>query len=277
MNDTPHTPSPLNHADERARLRAVTDRELVLALRRDEPLAWSEFADRASRILAATASRLRFSDDERSACGDELLARLAERLGDPSTAVPDHLPGYIASAAIHCRRETVRNLSRAASIRHRAALADTQLDLPEAGQVVASVLSDHTRHVARGAADDTPSARTTISDIVARQLLNELREIDVQLLTWHAASVPHRTIGEWLGLSAATVAKRVQRIQRRARARVLQLVALLPAREQDEWRRQWRSEPRCGAAGTSGISQTTDAQESRKLTTDSRNDATPSE
>ncbi len=251
VNDPLSSKASREHAKERARFHTVTDRELVLALRRDEPLAWGEFATRASHILAATATRLRFSDEERAACGEELLARLAAHLGDPTSAMPEHLPGYIAQAAVRCRRETIRNRARSASLRYRAALADGTIDLPEAGHVIASLLSEHTRRVSRGEPDVSPPDGPTLATIIAGQLLHEMREVDVQLIAWHAASVPHRSIGEWLGLSAAAVAKRVQRVQRRARSRVRQLVALLPPREQDAWRRQWRPERRAASPDAS--------------------------
>ncbi len=251
MNDPLPSKASRNHAEERARYRTVTDRELVVALRRDDPFAWSEFATRASLILAATANRLRFNDDERAACGEELLARLAAHLGDPATAVPEHLSAYIAQAAVRCRRETVRNSARSASLRYRAARADGTIDLSEAGHVIASLLSEHTRRASRGEAEVSPPDGATLATIIAGQLLHEMREVDVQLISWHEASVPHRTIGEWLGLSAAAVAKRVQRIQRRARSRVQQLVALLPPREQDAWHRQWRPERRSASPGAS--------------------------
>jgi DNA-directed RNA polymerase specialized sigma24 family protein len=191
------------HAAARERARALSDAELVMAMRRDDAPAFVEFIERFRHVAWNHASALGVDAAERKGWVEELLHDCALALARQATAVPARLAGYVVVAL---RRKFFLDLRRASGDAQLAAsYAD---DVPrEAGE--------------RSGAIDPALAR------LVSALTKGLSPDDLLLLTWKSEMVGYTQIAAWLGVKRDTVAHRAARLATKLRQAAATLVEAL--------------------------------------------------
>lgn len=198
-----------SYVEHRRHVQRLDDHALVLAMRADDEVAWHEFVARARAVLTAVMLNDSLGDDT---VGD-LVTQVGLHLARPDAPIPTRLAAYLVRAAVRARRQRARNASRRHAWHVRAVREDVSLALPDGYDVAGSLFSEYARRAA-GVRDERPASDPVVRALVAR-LVADVTPVDVQILTWNAEGVPHRQIAEWVGLSYAAVAKRVQRLLHR--------------------------------------------------------------
>ena len=204
---------------------AMTDRELVDAMRRDDRHAFAEFQLRFMPLLLAEARRARIASDVQAEIVTELLDDVILRLLTPGARVPQAMAAYLATTF----RRRVINAARGAARRARV-VRESSSDGADDGAVelgnVAALSSEGTRRASAGPigeAAPTSPAVIHFADALGRDLSEEER----RLLEWAASHVPQREIAAWLGIGYEAAGKRVRRLRARliaeARARIAEL------------------------------------------------------
>jgi RNA polymerase sigma-70 factor (ECF subfamily) len=205
-----------------ARMRALDDRALVLALRAGDKRAIDELVERHRPWLLRQARRAGLAPDDADDVVIELLAHAAARLGDWRVRIPDSLAAWLAAAL----RNRIINARRGRGRLERA-LRDAA-DPDEA--VVAGACSEATLRASRGPAWDPPAPPPELERL-ARALLDGLGEEERLLVLWDHHRIPRRTIAAWLGIGHEAAKQRIRRLRLRLRALARRHAATLPEQE----------------------------------------------
>lgn len=190
--------------------RAWTDRELILRLRRDDPLALSEFYRRFTPELWKKAKLLGVQPALREEVVFETLGDAALHLMRDTVVVPTKLTGYLVNAL----RNHVRNARRAAKRRADAGAAAVSLDGSSHEAVVREVSSEAYVRASLGPAWESPRLPGAL-DRLARMLDAKLTADERRMLGWMQASVPYRLVGEWIGTTTNAARLRAFRLRDR--------------------------------------------------------------
>jgi DNA-directed RNA polymerase specialized sigma24 family protein len=231
-------------------MRALSDSALIDAMREGLGPAWFEFDARFRPLLERYAARIGVPRWEWSACITDVLDDEALSLVERVHGVPQHLSAYLVRAV----RNRHLQLVRAATRRGRT-YASAATDDPKAEGALFTLVSEHSRRACdppRVSEEQaaSPSAMTQLAELLAARLTGPER----QMLAWVAEGVPHRVIGEWLGVSRDAAKKRVTRLCRRLRATAMELSEQLPPERRQELGRLMRSEPAAASTSHSGES-----------------------
>jgi hypothetical protein len=221
---------------EGRRVRALSDEQLVQAMRDGDELAWGEFDDRFRPLLEDFARRTGIPQWDWSSCVTEVLDDEALKFASRRTPLPTSLGAYLVRA-VHNRR---LKLKRAASRRDQyyAAAADHAAGVAE--RVVVALCSESAIRASAGPELAAPPRLSSGLARLARVLQAELSEEELLLLTWRSAGVPLRQISAWLGVSYDAAAKRTMRLCRRLRAVARVRVDSFPPEERREIDRFFR-------------------------------------
>jgi len=208
-------------------MRALSDAAVIAAMRDGAGEAWLEFDARFRPLLERYAVRVGIPRWEWNACITDVLDDEALRLVERSRELPQHLSAYLVRA-VRNRHLTIK---RAESRRDHRYASAASADVTAEGAVL-SLMSQHSRqacHPARVAEEHSPAGTSfsRLAELLAAHVSAEER----QLLAWVAEGVPHRMIGEWLGISRDAAKKRIARLCRKLRQMAMVLSESLPAED----------------------------------------------
>lgn len=192
--------------------RAWSDRELVLAMRRDEPRAFTEFVARFRPLLLHRAALLRVWPGEREELVVDVLDDAATRLADPAHRPPRYLAAYLVRALHH----RVLNRRRAGARRRVVAERAAREMETHAERAVLTVCSESALRASHGPDWAAPPINPALARLAAA-LERRLTEDERRLIGWLGAHVPQRHIAAWLGISYGAVSKRIARLRARMR------------------------------------------------------------
>jgi DNA-directed RNA polymerase specialized sigma24 family protein len=231
-------------------MRTLSDSAVVDAMREGAGAAWLEFDARFRPLLERYAARIGIPRWEWSPCITDVLDDEALRLVERAHEMPQHLSAYLVRAVRNRHLQLVRAAARRGS-RYASAVSDD----PNMDGALLMLVSEHSRRACdppRVAEEQAPppSAMTQLAHLLAAQLTVPER----QMLAWVAEGVPHRVIGEWLGVSRDAAKKRVTRLCRRLRAAAMELSEQLPAEKRRELERLMRREPPATSTSHTGES-----------------------
>jgi RNA polymerase sigma factor (sigma-70 family) len=211
------------------------ERELVLAMRRDEPEAFTEFVARYHALLIRHARAARVGAAEQDAVVLEVLGDVAERLTSPGARIPRSLAAYLVASLKHRLLNSQRDAARHDRLREQAlAELDTHHE-----RAILSTCSEASLRASRGAAWEAPVVRPAMARLAAA-LDRVLTDDERRLVAWVGQHVPQHRIAEWLGVSQAAVAKRIARLRARLRRVAFAYVATQEPAEQRELQRFFR-------------------------------------
>ena len=221
---------------------ALTDYEVVVAMRRGEAAAFEQYVGRFHRILLDYARRAGVSPAERDELVSELLDDVAIQLMTRSAPLPQNPRMYLLSGLRHKllnRKRGSERRRRVVSEAARAAYADRD---PAAGETAAGC-SEEMLRTSRGPEwEDAPLPR--VLERLAGRLSEALRDDERMLLVAVAENIPQREIAEWLGVSYAVARKRLERLRARLTEVAMQYANTL---EPDDARELQRFFHRCRA------------------------------
>jgi DNA-directed RNA polymerase specialized sigma24 family protein len=206
------------------------DRDLVAALRAEEPDAPRAFESRYRLDLSRFARRVGIPRWEIGAYVSDVLADAMMRFADASREAPANMGAYLRRAL----RNRYLNALRDAGARHRqyaAAARDC-----DGERVVTSLCSEEA--LRDRSVDEAGSVRTrSVLERLAVELSKGLTEQEYDLLMWISHNVPRTDIAEWLGLKKEALNKRIWRLCLRLRAEAASRAATYSPREQSEFER----------------------------------------
>ena len=235
--------------DERRRVRALADADLLAAMRDGDSWAWGEFGTRFEPVLLMYARRLGVPSEVRRERVLDLLADEGMRLAAGRGAVPAQLVAYLARALRHRYLNEKRSAARRAAAYAAAMTAsgsagsrDAHVPEPPPGQSVAGrdmvsegvveyACSEATLRDARGPLGNAPRGSSTVDALVA-YIRSHLSDDDQRILGWEERQMPHRQIADWLGLSYEAATKRIWRLKRRLQALTLEYYARVSTPEE---------------------------------------------
>ena len=217
----PDSPFPIPGS---GRARLLPDRELVRAMRDEDPWAWAEFRARFLPGLEEYARLTRIPREAWDDCVSGLLDAEAMRLARADAKVPDDMRAYLVCAVRNAYRRHARR-ARTVCDRQRVAAERWGGD-----DVVTSVLSAHTLRERmppwdRDGQGDAPrddgdgAARDPLARIIA-QVNTLLTPAEAELLQWMGTECTHRELAAHLGIGMHAAAKRMQRLAKRLRVLV---------------------------------------------------------
>jgi DNA-directed RNA polymerase specialized sigma24 family protein len=189
--------------------RAWTDRELVLRMRRDDPVALDEFYRRFTPELWKKARLLGVQPALRDEVVFDTLGDAALHLMRDTVIVPAKLTGYLVNAL----RNHIRNARRAAKRRAHAGAVAVSLDGSREA-VVREASSEAYIRASLGPAWEPPALPQAL-DRLARLLDEEMTADERRLVGWMQASVPYRLVGQWIGTTANAARLRAFRLRDR--------------------------------------------------------------
>lgn len=211
------------------RYAGLGERELVMAMRRDEEGAFVEFVARFHPLLLRQVQLARVASEDRDALVVEVLGDMAERLTYPGARVPRSIAAYLVTCVRH------RAMNRHRDVARRQRLGDaalTELDTHHE-RTVLDLCSEASLRASRGASWEPPTVRPALTRLAAA-LDASLNEEERRIIAWLGQHVTHRQMAEWLGIGVAAMAKRVARLRRRLRAAAVAYVAACEGAERGE-------------------------------------------
>ena len=189
---------------------ALSDRELIDAMRTRDTAAIVEFMRRFQRLAIVHAERLGVRSEDRRSWASEALYEIALVLCRRDTPVPRAPTAYLATA--FRRREMAAYRQR--MVREgleRGAAAET------AGVDERALLGTCSQASIR--ATYGPAWEPAVLPPVLERLVSTLDEgvsaEERELLSWVGRRVPYSTIAEWLGINRSAAVKRVTRLRAR--------------------------------------------------------------
>jgi RNA polymerase sigma factor (sigma-70 family) len=189
---------------------ALTDEQLVAALRRGDTQVLTEFVHRFQRIVLGQARRYGIPISERRAWVLELLHDVAMGLMRPGTPMPRSVRAYLVRASHHRWVDGCRTLARRRLPAEPESSAERTLD--EA--VVLESHSEYSYRSSRGP-DWEAVALSPVLERLASTLEEGLTLEERRLLSWVSQDVPHHEIARVIGISRSGVAQRVRRLRAR--------------------------------------------------------------
>jgi DNA-directed RNA polymerase specialized sigma24 family protein len=202
----------------------LSDAALVTSMREGVGAAWLEFDARFRPLLERYAARVGIPRWEWNACITDVLDDEALRLVERSRELPQHLSAYLVRA-VRNRHLTIKRAATRRDQRYASAVSD---DVTAEGAVL-TLMSQHSRQAcnpSRVSEDRLPAGESfaRLGQLLATHVSTEER----QLLAWVAEGVPHRIVGEWLGISRDAAKKRIARLCQKLRRTAMQLSESLP-------------------------------------------------
>lgn len=195
------------------RYREMAERELLLAMRRDDERAYAEFVARFHPVLLRAARAAGVDVWERDALATDVLCDVAARLVAPEAKAPRSLEGYLVTSLRHRAANARRDAARRRRWSERALVEmDTHHE-----RAVLPLCSAGTVRASRGAAWEPPSLSPALARLAAA-LDAELEEDERRVVGWLAHGITHREIAGWLGIAQAAASKRISRLRARLRA-----------------------------------------------------------
>jgi RNA polymerase sigma factor (sigma-70 family) len=206
---------------------SLPHRELVRAMRRNEPEAFREFFRRFRPLLLAEARRLRIQPALCHEMVDECLGDVAMRLRRSTARTPRALEPYLIRALrLHRfalrRRERRRSKGERRDVRQDDALA----------AVIGTVLEATAR--ASRAPDVDTGPTTSALERLASMVEEGLSAEEEQILSWVGRWVPQSDIAEWLGISHGAMRTRVMRLRARLKEVAMNHAATFTGKERAE-------------------------------------------
>lgn len=218
----------------RQRYAALTDHQLVMAMRVHDPDAYEAFFVRFEPNAVRYARRLGIPDDVRDDCVMEAIEGTMDELVLPGRRIPPSVSAYIACAIRH-RHGNVRR-ARSREERRLAALAVHRGD---EGPVVAPAMSEHLLRLVTdedAGGDDESSATRALTRFVYAHTTVEERE----MMRLAREGATQAEIGTQLGLAHQTAAKRITRLRRRLTTAAYGFAETLPEADGERIRRLLR-------------------------------------
>ncbi len=188
---------------------AISDRDLVDAMRRGELKAFAEFQLRFAPLLFAEARRARISTDERDERVTELLDDAIMRLLEPESPIPRAMAAYLVTAFRRRMINSARNAARRARVVSEAA---PMAEPASMSGVVVALASEATRRASAGPSADTVAPSSAVMRFVS-VLARDLEEDERRMLEWAASHVPQREIAAWLGIGYEAAGRRIRRLR----------------------------------------------------------------
>lgn len=221
--------------EARAHYRALSDEELIRALRNDESPAFVEFVLRYQPALLAQARRAGIPRAERRDWVIDLLHDVALKLVSARQPIRRSLQAYLLAA---CRYRAV-NQYRAAERRHRQEAA-AEIGVAEGdGRLLLDGCSQYSLRVSEGAADEAASLSPALHRL-ASMLDCRLTAEEQRILNWVSRCIPQREIAASLGISHMAAAQRIGRLRKRLREVAVRYAGTLRAEERAELYRFFR-------------------------------------
>lgn len=215
--------------EQRARYRAMSDAELVVAIRRNSLDALREFYARFEPMLMRHGRRAGISNDLTAECTNDVLAEVATRLATPKARVPRLLAPYLIRSFRHRVINAARDRARRERRDHAAAEED---DDTAEEPAVRTACSEYAIRASHGPGWEIPPLPLVLERLSA--LLGEALTPEEHLLvSWVSAYVPLRFITAWLGIERSAAKMRISRVRARLKA-----VAMEHALAQDDDDRQ---------------------------------------
>ena len=193
---------------------AITDAEIVAAMRRGEPASFEWFVERFHRILLDYARRAGVASADRDELVGELLDDVALRFMTERTPLPHNPRMYLLSALRHRMLNAKRGRGRRDRVVSEA-VRDAYADHEFAdGAELAAGCSESVSRASRGPAwEASPLPR--VLERLSERLSEALSDDERQLLVAVAENIPQREIAEWLGISYVVARKRLERLRAR--------------------------------------------------------------
>lgn len=213
-----------NAAEQTARLRAaraalrasygaMSDRELVLAMRRDARGAIEEFMRRFHRLLLSYARRAGLSTADGDALVYEILEDAAIELSSPGAEMPEH----VAASLVRRFRNRLLKLRRSTE-RYERHVREAAIDVEYAAesdepQAVVGCSQFGLRQA--WGAEPSESRYAAIIDQLSVLLDEGLSEEERQLLAAVSERVSQRRIAEALGMSHGALRVKLSRLRKK--------------------------------------------------------------
>lgn len=206
--------------------------ELVLAMRRDEEGAFTEFVARFHPLLLQQAKMAHVPPGERDELVTEVLGDVAVHVAAPGAPLPRSVAGYLVTSLRHRLLNARRNGAR----RERwSEGALTELEThPE--RAVLTTCSEASLRASRGAGWEPSPLRPALARLAAA-LDGELTDEERRIVSWLGHKISHRQIAEWLGITPTAAAKRAARLRARLRNAAARYAAGCSAAERAELER----------------------------------------
>jgi RNA polymerase sigma factor (sigma-70 family) len=221
------------------RADATTDAELVSAMRRGEPGAFTRFVERHHRILLDYARRAGLAEDECDDFVGELLEDVALHFITRAAALPENTRLYLLSSFRHKLLNSKRaRMRRSRVVREAASDAYADCDFADATDAAAGC-SESSLRASHGPAWERAPMPPALERLAAR-LSDGLTADERQLLVAVAENVPQREIAEWLGVSYAVARKRLERLRARLTEVAMRYTNTLPPDDARELQRFFR-------------------------------------
>jgi len=222
----------------RVRYEALSDAELVAAMRRNDLRALGEFSLRFRPLLVDQARRAGIPPDDRDERVTDFLCDFALQLVE-APRPPRSLAAYLVASF---RNRVVSDHRRRA--RQEARDRRESDDVGAAGErAVASACSEYSLRAVHGPDGEGDASLPPAVAGLARWLAATLTDDERQLLTWVAHYVPTRLVAEWLGINHSAAKVRISRLRARLRAAAVRHAAGLPDEERRELLRFFRHSP----------------------------------
>jgi DNA-directed RNA polymerase specialized sigma24 family protein len=194
-------------AETESRFAALSDAQLVAALRRGELEVLGEFVFRFGRVVMGQARHFGIPSDERRAWAKELLYDVALRIGKPGTRVPEHIRAFLITAAHHKLVSELR-------ADRRWGQQEDSIDAPPRPldeQGLEGGCSEYSRRASGALGQESPPLSPLLQRLV--NLVEEgLTAEEHRLLQLVLSDTPHREIARLFSISRSGVTHRVNRL-----------------------------------------------------------------
>jgi hypothetical protein len=225
--------------------QVVSDRALVLELRRASVEAVDEFIRRFEPLVARYAQLLQVPPAERTHWVGELLYDVAITLGRGRGVLPRHLGAYVAGA---CKMRVREQRAREAT--YRAGVHDALDEISGTGQKAAvGLCSESSLRDARGPASELSALSPVLQRLVSA-FEDGVTPEEHTLLRWLGGQISYTMIADWLGISRPAAVSRIQRLRVRLIKSALRFGAALDGNDRVEFLQFLR---RTGAVGEEQI------------------------
>jgi RNA polymerase sigma factor (sigma-70 family) len=190
------------------------DQELLAAVQRGDPGAFSRFIERYHRLLLDYARRAGVPSADRDELVGELLDDVALQLMTRGVTLPENPRQYLLSALRHRLLNSKRARERRERIVSEAVRDGYGADDATGSAHAAAGCSEASIRASRGPSWEQVRLPPVLERLSAK-LDESLRADERQLLVAVAENIPQREIAQWLGVSYVVARKRLERLRAR--------------------------------------------------------------